>query len=226
MTDARTASDLSLASRVQQEVERLIATGALQAGERISEQSIAQRLGFSRGPVREAFRALTEAGLLVSERNRGVQVRTIGTAELLDLYEVRAALEGQIAAAALPHLTPETFAAFELVLRDMQAAIKDGAPQDYFAANVQFDAILIAACPNRPLREVYRSITRKMQLVRRRRLQGIEEMAQSCANHAALLDVLRWGDAAEVRRAFHDAIMRSRAAIAAEAQSPSSASSA
>lgn len=208
----------SMAGLVQREVEQLIATGQIAVGERISEQSMAERLGVSRGPVREAFRTLTEAGLLISHRNRGVQVREITTAELLDLYQVRAALEGEIATAALPCLTPEIFAAFDMVLRDMQDAIRAAAPEAYFAANVQFDAILIAACPNRALRDSYRSVTRRMQLLRRRRLQAVSDMQQSFQSHAALLSVLRRGNETEVREAFRAVIMRSRAAIAAIAE--------
>lgn len=205
----------SMSDRVMREVETMIATGQLAAGSRISEQSIAETLGVSRGPVREAFRSLTQAGLLVSHRNRGVVVREISREELLDLYQIRAALEAEIAAAAVPHLGPEFFDALDEVLRDMRASVEEDAAGSYFAANVQFDVLLIAACPNRRLREVYRSIVRQMQLVRRERLKHREDMLRSLSEHTELRRVLGSGDAAAVRTAFHSHIMRARDRIAA-----------
>ena len=60
---------------VQHELERMILAGELAPGAKLNEVAIAERLGVSRGPVREAFRALEEAGLVRLEKNRGVFVR-------------------------------------------------------------------------------------------------------------------------------------------------------
>src|SRR5438552_7799690 len=67
----------SLPNLVQQELERMILTGELPAGAKLTEAALAERLGVSRGPVREAFRALEEVGLVRLEKNRGVFVRQI-----------------------------------------------------------------------------------------------------------------------------------------------------
>ena len=65
----------SLTTLVQREIERMILAGNLASGDKLNEAEIAIRLGVSRGPVREAFRALEEAGLVRTEKNRGVFVR-------------------------------------------------------------------------------------------------------------------------------------------------------
>src|SRR5262245_3364669 len=65
----------SLPTLVQKELERMILAGDLPAGSKLSEATIAELLGVSRGPVREAFRALEESGLVRLEKNRGVFVR-------------------------------------------------------------------------------------------------------------------------------------------------------
>jgi DNA-binding transcriptional MocR family regulator len=77
----------SLASAVQQEIERMIFTGELGPGDKLTEAFLAERLGVSRGPVREAFRVLEEAGLLQLEKNRGVFVRQIPIEEALEIFE-------------------------------------------------------------------------------------------------------------------------------------------
>ncbi|HKP66903.1 MAG TPA: GntR family transcriptional regulator, partial [Casimicrobiaceae bacterium] len=62
----------SLPMLVQREIERMILAGDLAAGAQLRETEVAAMLGVSRGPVREAFRALEESGLVRLEKNRGV----------------------------------------------------------------------------------------------------------------------------------------------------------
>ncbi len=71
----------------------MILTGELAIGAKLNEVALAERLGVSRGPVREAFRALEESGLVHLEKNRGVFVRQISVEEADEIYEVRATLD-------------------------------------------------------------------------------------------------------------------------------------
>src|SRR5215831_17391648 len=83
----------SLTALVQKEIERMILSGELTVGAKLNEVAVARRLGVSRGPVREAFRALEESGLVHQEKNRGVFVRQVSVEEAEEIYEVRAALD-------------------------------------------------------------------------------------------------------------------------------------
>src|SRR5207237_5672406 len=83
----------SLTTVVQQEIERAILAGEYQPGSKLIEATLAERMGVSRGPVREAFRMLEEAGLVRNEKNRGVFVRAIAIEEALEIYDLRAVLE-------------------------------------------------------------------------------------------------------------------------------------
>src|ERR1700746_2379926 len=83
----------SLAGRVERAVAQWIFRGELTAGQKLTEQEIAERLGVSRGPVRDAFRALEDLGLLRTERNRGAFVRKIDLEEALEIHDVYSALE-------------------------------------------------------------------------------------------------------------------------------------
>ena len=67
----------SLATLAQQELERRIISGEIAAGAKLNEVEVAAALGVSRGPVREAFSALSQAGLVRVEKNRGVFVRDV-----------------------------------------------------------------------------------------------------------------------------------------------------
>lgn len=197
----------------QDELERLILIGELAGGQRVSELGMAQRLNISRGPVREAFRALTEAGLLIAERNRGVIVRMIGTQELLDLFQVRAAVESEVAAVVVPYLDDAVLDRLQAVVEDMRKAAEAGDTDLFFSLNVSLDAILLELCPNRKLVDIYNSVTRQMKLYRRKRLQNQESMRQSADNHARLINVLRTRDVEAVRAAFHAHVMSGRARV-------------
>ena len=83
----------SLPGLVQRELERMILAGDLPAGSPLRETEVASMLGVSRGPVREAFRALEESGLVRLEKNRGVFVRQIDIDEADQIFELRAVLD-------------------------------------------------------------------------------------------------------------------------------------
>ena len=95
----------SLTSVVQAELERMILSGELAPGEKLTEMTLAAQLGVSRGPLREAFRMLEEAGLVRTEKNRGVFVRDIPIEEAIEIFDLRAATfpgETATASATLP----------------------------------------------------------------------------------------------------------------------------
>ncbi len=93
--------------------ERLIEDildGRLAPGARLVETRIAQQFGVSQGPVREALRDLELFGFVVSTSFRGTQVRQISTQDLLEIYPIRAALEGVAAYAAASRIDEATLA--------------------------------------------------------------------------------------------------------------------
>ena len=86
----------SLTAIVQDELERMIVSGELRSGDRLNEQALAQRFGVSRGPVREAMRALECAQLVSTRLNQGFFVREVSPEEITELYDVRAVVYGFI----------------------------------------------------------------------------------------------------------------------------------
>ena len=122
-TDAATAIEVlrehSLATLAQQELQRRIVSGEIAAGAKLNEVEMASTLGISRGPVREAFSALAQAGLVRVEKNRGVFVRQVSVEEANEFYEVRAALEGLIGQLAARRIASDEIDALRAVVRRM-----------------------------------------------------------------------------------------------------------
>src|SRR5271168_1432887 len=109
----------SLPALVQIEIEQLILRGELAVGRRVNESELAARFGTSRGPIREALRALEESRLVRSEKNRGVFVREISVAEADEIYDVREALDQLIGQRVAERATPEQLRELEAVLAEM-----------------------------------------------------------------------------------------------------------
>src|SRR5260370_18847766 len=103
--NSESQSPRSRGGDVERAVAQGIFTGELTAGQKLTEQEVALRLGVSRGPVREAFRALEDLGLVQIEQNRGASVRKIDLDEALEIHDVYAALEELAARSAARRLS-------------------------------------------------------------------------------------------------------------------------
>lgn len=200
----------SLAQAVEREVERMIVAGELTGGSHVSEQALAARLGVSRGPVREAFRSLVQAGLLAAVRNRGVFVREIALPEVLELYDVRATLEGEMAASLQGHVKAGLLKELRALVRLMRNAARQDDVAQVYTLNVRFHEMLAEACRNARLVAIYRAVVRDMHLFRREGLDRFGSLPASAAEHARLVEVLTSQDANAIRERFRTHVLAGR----------------
>lgn len=191
----------SLASLVAQEIERLILSGALAAGERLNEQALAARLGVSRGPVREAVRGLERSGLVVAVRNQGSFVRQVSAEEALEIYDLRAAITGLACARLAETATAAQLGELRALVRRMEAARRADAPAAYYAANLAFHDALLAHGAGPRARRLYAELGKELHLYRRRALVEPGNMRESNAEHAAILRAIAARDPAAARAA-------------------------
>src|SRR5690349_23127176 len=128
----------SLPALVQRELERMILDGDLAAGAKLTEASIAELLGVSRGPVREAFRALEGSGLVRFEKNRGVSVRQISVEEADQIYELRAVLDEFVGRRLAEKATAAEVRELKQIVERMEKASARNDVDGYVAANLDF----------------------------------------------------------------------------------------
>jgi DNA-binding GntR family transcriptional regulator len=114
--------DETLTDRAYRLIEELIVTLALPPETILSEQSLAQRLGIGRTPIREALQRLARDGLVVILPRRGILVSQINLKTQMRLLEVRRELERLMARGAAERATPEEIAKFSGIARDMRKA--------------------------------------------------------------------------------------------------------
>jgi DNA-binding GntR family transcriptional regulator len=194
----------SLAAIVQREVERMILSGDLAAGERINEQHLAIRLGVSRGPVREALRALERTGLVQSITNLGTFVRKVGIEEVSEMYDMRAVVFGFACAQLANRATEKQEKTLSALVEDMDAAIAAGGASEYYRLNLRFHDLVMEFSGHRRAEEIYQALVMEAHLFRQRSLQPVASMQESNAEHAAIVAALRAGDAIAARRESED----------------------
>ncbi|MQR00349.1 phosphonate utilization associated transcriptional regulator [Glaciimonas soli] len=188
----------SLPSLVQQELERMILAGDLAAGDKLNEVSLAEMLGVSRGPVREAFRALEEVGLVQQEKNCGVFVRQISTEEADDIYEVRAALDELIGRKLATTITEAQIQELHTLLSRMDGMVASDDVDGYSAMNLVFHDLLLNMTNNQKLIHTYRRLVNELSLFRRSALAELarnRSLPTSIAEHHKIVEAIATGNA-------------------------------
>lgn len=203
----------SLPSLVLHQLEKMILAGQLAPGSKLTEIPLAEQLGVSRGPVREAFRGLEEKGLVRVEKNRGVFVRTIAPVEADEIYEVRLALEELIVTKLAA--APECLAGAgldELLAKAEKLAAK-GDFANCHDHNIEFHDRLAVKAGNTTLLENYRRLVGELSLFRHQahaKIRDASSLRASVADHQALLAAIRQRDGARARSLLRAHVEASR----------------
>jgi DNA-binding GntR family transcriptional regulator len=175
-------------------------------GERITELSICRQFNVSQAPVREAIRDLELLGFVVSSPFRGAIVREFSLADLVQIYQIRAVLEGLAARVAATRMTQAQLRRLEALIVAMRRALLHHDTHAAVAANAQFHALIVEASGNAQLEQIWQ----RMQLattinasVHAKKQGAVQSMAE---RHVPILDALRAGDAALAEQVMREHI--------------------
>ena len=200
----------SLASVVQSELERMILSGELAPGAKLTEVALAARLGVSRGPLREAFRMLEEAGLVRTEKNRGVFVRDVALAEAVEIFDLRAAMDELVGRRLAEHITPVQLKEVRGLVDQMEQAVKAKDAHHYHLLNLRFHDRLVELAGNAKLTAIYRKLIKELSLFRRLNLADGWLLPVSVGEHRQIVKAIASGDAHAAGRAMFDHAMDSK----------------
>lgn len=212
--------NLTLWQRVYDHLRTEILDGRLEPGAELIEVALAEQLGVSRGPLREAISRLAAEGLVTVSPRRGAVVRSLSKEEFLELYQVREALERMAAQLAVPRLTDEQFAELAALNAEMAAHAAGNEVESFFEANLAFHARLLEASGNRKLEELYRQLLGQLGRYRLRSLTLRGNLKRSVSEHKAILRAARRGDAERAAQlmAEHIRVPQRRAMALEEAE--------
>ena len=200
----------SLPALVGRELTHRILAGEFAAGSKLNEADIALRLGVSRGPVREAFRALEAAGLVRLEKNRGVYVRELSSAEADEIFELRALLDEFAGRKAARHASAEDVRTLAAMVERMDEATRQGDADGYFELNLAFHDCIVGLAGNAKLRELYRRLVNELALFRRASFDHAANLPRSAAEHRAIVERIAARESESTGRLLREHAMASR----------------
>ncbi|MDO9404046.1 MAG: phosphonate utilization associated transcriptional regulator [Polaromonas sp.] len=200
----------SLTTVVQQEIERAILAGEYAPGSKLNEATLAEKMGVSRGPVREAFRMLEEAGLVRNEKNRGVFVRDIPIDEAIEIFDLRAAMDEMVGRQLAQRITPPQLKELRALVEAMEKSVKAEDAYDYHLLNLQFHDRLVEMAGNRKLGDIYRKLIKELSLFRRLNLADGWPLPVSAKEHREIVKAIASGDADAAGRALFEHVIESK----------------
>lgn len=213
--------NLTLWQRVYDHLRTEILEGRLEPGAELIEVALAEQLGVSRGPLREAIGRLAAEGLVTVSPRRGAVVRSLSKEEFLELYQVREALERMAVELAVQRLTDEQFEELAALNAEMEAHATRNEVESFFEANLAFHARLLEASGNEKLQELYRQLLGQLGRYRLRSLTLRGNLRRSVSEHKAILRAARRGDAERAAQLMAEHIrVPQRRAIALEEAEP------
>ena len=199
--------------RVADHLRAAILGGAIGPGERVRQEDIAQRLGASRLPVREALRMLEAEGLIENETNKGARVPRLSMHEVDVIYQMRERLEPLALGESIPHLGADTLTR----LGDLQDQIEaDDEVGRFLELDREFHLLTYTGCRIDPLTSMVTRLWNSTQHYRRAfvSITGPGRRWVVNAEHRLILDAIERRDTTDAERYLSGHIRRTRVELA------------
>ena len=191
----------SLRGQVYQELRNALRKGKIGSSRMATERDLAEQLGVSRTPVREALALLVHEGL-ISSTSRGFTPPDMSRGDLADVYEIRRLLEPAALATTLDHLSTHDFRMLRQFLSEQEAADAGRDAAAFVEANSNFRAVWLGAVPNKQLRALIERHDDHVQWVRHVTLEDTKARKKAIAGLRKILDALQGGKPAAVSAAM------------------------
>ena len=183
-------------------LRQAIITGEFAPGERLMEIALANRLGVSRTPVREAIRKLELEGLVKIIPNKGAYVTGITPKDVQDIYMIRSMLEGMCARWATEHITPEQIEQLEEIVLLSEFHLKKDKDKVVQVSDLdgKFHHVLYEASNSRIMEHTLSDFHKYVKMARMLSVGAKNRAEKSIEEHKAILEAIKKGDADEAER--------------------------
>ena len=175
-------------------LRRAILKGELKPGERLMEIALADKLGVSRTPIREAIRKLELEGLVVMAPRKGAKVASITERDLNDVLEVRKGMEVLAISLACKRITGEELEKLESIERSFQSLIESGNLTELAEMDVKFHDTIYQATNYQRLVQLLNNLREQMYRYRMEYLKDIAVRRTLAEEHKAICEALRGRD--------------------------------
>jgi DNA-binding GntR family transcriptional regulator len=202
-------TDRSLTDQAYSAIRDSILDGRFGLGERIVEYKVAEDLGISRAPVREALRRLVEEQLVTERPRYGTFVREITAQDFVDIYIYNARIAIETAAIRLAARTQPELTAIEKTIDEMASAARRKQASRVVNLELQVHQQLCDVAGNPFLSSAFHSLSGPIRLALGLDDEGYPDLQDVAAEHPPLLDAIRSGDERKAARTIHEHIVAS-----------------
>jgi len=179
--------DKPLTEQVFSALHQGIVEGILKPGERIMEIHIAEELGVSRTPVREAISKLEREGLVVTENRKGAYVKPMTIADIKELHQIRGALEALASQLAAEKATKEEIESMIIYNQSFEQAVLDNDNEGIVKYDILFHDTIYKAGRNFKLTQMVSSVREQMQRLRIEYVHMISDKAPLIGQHEDII---------------------------------------
>lgn len=197
---------LPLRDVVFKTLREAILKGDLAPGERLMEIKLANQLGVSRTPIREAIRKLELEGLVVMVPRKGAEVAKITEKDLRDVLEVRASLEELAISLACERITDEKIAELKAALEQFRTVIKGQDVTKIAEMDVAFHDVIFEATQNARLVQMVNNLREQMYRYRLEYLKDFSTHNRLDEEHVQIFEAVSERDSARAKALIHEHI--------------------
>jgi len=190
-----------------------ILEGELQPGERLIEEEIAERIGTSRTPVREALRKLELEGLICQSKLKGMVVVGVSGEDAIEIYGIREVLDGLAARWASQNLVEEDVMVMEDLVRLMADEIERKAMENLFTLHARFHQCLINAARSPRLSQLALPLRDYVEKYFRIAYADNSHLAHFISDHQEIIDALKSGEGDKAEQVARNHVAHSRQVV-------------
>ncbi|WP_101773624.1 GntR family transcriptional regulator [Peptostreptococcus faecalis] len=180
---------------VFENIRTAIMEGTLKPGERLMEIHMAEQLGVSRTPVREAIRKLELEGLVIMLPRKGAYVANISKRDLIDILEVRIGLEGMAAYYSAERISPEKIKKLELISEELKEYVCKNDVDNMLKKDEEFHNCIFESTGNRRLMSMMNSLWETVYRFRLMYMSDYSSAVNIVDEHMKIIDALKKGKA-------------------------------
>ncbi len=205
--------DNSISKQVVRALRQQIFSGELKPGERLLEVKIADEMGISRGPVREALLVLEQEGLVVTKPRKGSYVCLLTGKDIREIYTLRALLEGFAVTLFMENITDETMEDLRESLAELKEAVEKKEGMDIARKNMQFHEVIFAHSNHDRLHAAWKSLQVQSRMLSSMTTEYYLDLEDLYKHHVELIEVIQSGDKKRAKRCFEKHILNSMAQL-------------
>ena len=190
---------------VYEELKMQILTGKITPGTRMMEVELAESMGVSRTPIREAIKQLEKEGLVTIEPRKGAYASQISVKDMVDILEVRQDMEGLAAHMAAYRMTPKQMKQLEAISIGYNKAVEDSNMMDMIKYDTEFHNLIVESCNNNILKMMIDQLQELLLRFRYVYYDNIKRVEKMPSEHTMIMEAIKDGrsDAARAAAEMH-----------------------